>query len=250
MKAFWDIMPRESKPKQSAIIKLCFEKLLLSYDSDIVSSYVHKGEWDTDASSDVIPMLSQHYNIPVEIVDGQNKTLALYGEAPYKKIKYEGKHYSSIMRGGAINKFKPIAVDLAGLLDDNSSVHDVSAAPGFLINMVFDECMDVDIYPKFYASVYKGVDCSPFTQCTDGIIIQNYNTGYGSNFPDKKFDLLINDAARDVNTEELTEFFCSYAKRRLNLGGHVLTKTFADPHYVYELATRFKSYSVIPGVGT
>jgi len=250
MKAFWDIMPRESKPKQSAMLKLCFEKLAETYDIKIVTAYIHEGEWDTDASSDVIPILSQHYNIPVEIVDGQNKTLAFYGDAPYKKIKYEGKHYSCIMRGGSIDKFKPIAFDLAGLITDGSSVHDVSAAPGYLINMIFDQCMDMDIYPKFYASVYKGIDSALFTQCADGITIQNYNTSYGSNFPDKKFDLLINDAARDVNTEELTEYFCSYAKRRLNLGGHVLTKTFADPHYVYELATYFKSYTVIPGVGT
>jgi len=209
MRAFWDTLPRHQKKKQSQILRESFDLLILKgHDHQTVTKYIVGAEWDNDCSADIIGLLSNAHNHSVEIVNSDGVVLQQFGSAPYCKITYDNKHYASSMRGGSIHKFKSLAIDIAQLINDGDSIHDVSAAPGFFINMIYDECLALDKYPKVFASIYKGDDAARYTQSLDNITIQQYKQDYNNNFPDKKFNFLINDAARDINTEQLTEQFC------------------------------------------
>jgi len=255
VKSFWEGLPREDRPRQSLLLKaLCDEFLNRGHDRSIVIDYICNGNWKNDLSALAIPTLADMYNKSVKVVD-ETGNVVIHVEkhdSDVINILYSNLHYSNLKssRGGKLTKFDSIIDKMLPYLENCVSLHDVSAAPGYFVNRFLDKSLEADLPIKIYASCYCGKNATPFTGNKDSIVIQKYTDTYYNNFPNKKFDILVCDAARDVNTEGLTKDFIRYAKKRLNFGGIVLVKTFADPHYVYDFCTYFDKYETFNGVGT
>jgi len=268
MNSVWHCLPRHSRLKQKEFLVASFDALT-QYSSltQVISEkeirdYIFRGVWQSDASSVVIMLLAEIFKLNISVVSSKQNVDYRYGGESDKVhiINHVNNHYSNAaaMRGGAVEKFDSMIPLLLPYITEGANIIELSAAPGYLINKIYNACDEADIYPVFYAGVFDGVDnkyskkyvASKFTQNTDGINIEKYKGDFQSIFKDKRFDCIISDAGRFVNTEALTSSAIKFCKKRLNAGGMVLIKSFGDPHDLYEYATHFRDYQFVAGKGT
>lgn len=256
IKAVWECFSRDERPSPKKLLKISFDLLMMSdlAEPGEVLDYIIRGQWDSDCSAVIIGLLAKHYKFNIDIKEGDNVVKHRYGkndETPHR-IDFAGSHYTNMnsSRGGAIAKFNTIVDKFATVFKDGSKVIELSAAPGYLINKLFQWTDNNNVFPTYYAGVFKGVCAADFTQRRSGIQIEYFDGGFSNLFKNIKFDVIINDAGRDINTEALTSDGIRFVQNRLVDGGSVMLKTFGDPHDIYELATHFKEYEFINGVQT
>lgn len=260
MRAFWLLLPKQSKPKQREILNLSLHLLLdcaVGNCREFARAYIFDGTWQNDCSSSIIPLLAEYYGMNITLRTTSNNVLVenkfdfSNGSKPVQYIENPtGDHFFVRAHGGAISKFKEFVDILQPLIPAGGQVIETSAAPGFFINALankhFDNANDDDF--AFYAGHFK--EGSPFTQCQDDINIQRYTGSISNLFPKKKFHMIISDAARSINSEALTNDAVDFIKERLFVGGHAFIKTFGNPFTTFELATHFRNYQAHPGVSS
>ena len=260
--SIWYCFPRHTRPRQKQLLLEAYTLLrryaatqgpnVMSYND--VDDYILRGVWQNECSAVIIELLAQHHKLNVNITGGVVPIQHRYGlpNDPVHVINFSGNHYqnSAQMQGGAIAKFDEMLMLLMPTVKDDQNIVELSAAPGYLINKLFDMCEDADLYPHFHAGVFTGKCAAKYTQKADGIKIEEYSSNFSNVFRGKKLDIIISDAARAVNTEALTSAAITYCQQRLNNGGAVMIKTFGDPHDIYHFATYFRGYLMHDGAGS
>jgi hypothetical protein len=258
LRAIWCCIPREERVSVGAFFNEVKDVLVKAKDSNDkrcfpdsdINAYLDNADWSgNNISACIIPILAKHYKVNVTIVTGNiHDVVTNYDDKPRHIIDFSGNHYQYRGLGGTIAKFAPIVKQIAEYIGDGDKVLETSAAPGYLLNHVADYCMDVKLVaPVFYAGIYTGARSAKFTQKCKGFKIQRYDGHVDRLFSQEKFDFIICDAGRDVNTEQLTIDAVNYAKKHLNDGGSCLFKTFGDPHYLYQFAVEFNGIELLQG---
>lgn len=252
MRAFWLSFPEHARPRQNNFLAQCYTLLIRSRcEIDDVDNYIKCGVWDNDCSSVILQLLAEKYNRNVRIYDDKRNMIVQYNPKAVSvaNMMYLSNHYTNMdcLRGGKIEKFKPMVNRIAQIVREEDKLVELSAAPGYLINYLFEAISDSNKYIHFFAGQYIGPSASAFTQNPEDIRIQKFGGDFMELFPQESFDFIINDAGREVNIEALTDAACDYINRKLLKGGSCLIKTFADPHRVYMLATHFKNVELFAG---
>ena len=265
MQSIWQCFPDHLRPKAKEVMA-CTSKLLMQqvnndgtrlYNDGEIASYIIGGNWNQPLSAAIIPILAKFYNLSVVIkISGQpdDYVNTVPGQA-HHVINWAAGHYFVRKRGGAISKFDGLIDKLIEVVEgcDDTIAGDIielSAAPGYLLNEIIGK-FDTKGYPCYYhAGIYTGVGSARFTQNLDSIKYQKYSDRFDNIFGTKKFDYIISDAASAVNTEALVKRAVEFAGRRLNKNGTLVIKTFADPHCVYEFATKFAKVECCDGAAS
>ena len=265
MQSIWQCFPDHLRPKAKEVMA-CTSKLLMQqvnndgtrlYNDGEIASYIIGGNWNQPLSAAIIPILAKFYNLSVVIkISGQpdDYVNTVPGQA-HHVINWAAGHYFVRKRGGAISKFDGLIDKLIEVVEgcDDTIAGDIielSAAPGYLLNEIIGK-FDTKGYPCYYhAGIYTGVGSARFTQNLDSIKYQKYSDRFDNIFGTKKFDYIISDAASAVNTEVLVKRAVEFAGRRLNKNGTLVIKTFADPHCVYEFATKFAKVECCDGAAS
>lgn len=262
IRAVWYCFPANSRPTQKNFLTVSRNLLLQHAEADSfiftvkdVDDYILKGNWQCDCSATIIGMLATHYQFNINIIDDNLATIVSHkfgGSDKVHLIKFSSSHYTNVQhdQGGKISKFDAIISKIMPYIQDDRNILDMSAAPGYFINKLFNRCEEEGLFPVFHAGVYTGKNASKFDQPKIGINFETYSDSYANIFKNKKFDFICNDAGREVNSEALTMTGIRYCTSHLNAGGSVMIKTFADPHVAYEFATHFRNYEFVDGQGT
>lgn len=250
MRAFWACYPQHCRPSQKQILLVTAHALLdAKHDYDLVRSYIVDGQWNNDLSALVLPTLSRVYDVEVHIHEQGKNPIVLpvrNNTNHVAHIYYADNHYfSQTDPGGSKEKYPALLATFEDHIKSGDEILDMTAAPGYFVNLLSEHLerkkkdgvlKDVNLY----AGAYTGVFSSVFTQRIDGFKLQKYSGNFDLLFPEKKFNIIICDAGRAVNTEALTKAAVQFAAKRLLEGGIFVVKTFGDPHFVYEFARRFE----------
>jgi len=202
----------------------------------MLDAYFNRGQWKNDCSSSVLPELAIHFDCCITIVNGRVNYVV--GPPRGKPVTiYRNRRHFSHLNGGAVDKFPEIIKACAPLGDD---VLDVSAAPGYLSLMLNT------VVKNLTYGVYHGEGACQLTQKPVGHRI-NYNSTASlcDALGDRRFDTIINDAARAVNSEAIIDELNTSLLRFLKRGGSLLSKTFGNPHELWRLAEAFSDVKLI-----
>jgi hypothetical protein len=150
------------------------------------------------------------------------------------------------IKGGKKDKFPPLVAAIANRRYDY--ILETAAAPGYLLS----EIIKCGKFNRSYitAMIYTGpkslkLDANfPIDECELQYYSGNINTASCISYI-KNQDLIIIDAGREHNTEEITEQHLKFAMTKLNIGGDILVKTFSSPHYLFALGPHFENISII-----
>lgn len=212
---------------------------------DDVNRYIFEGDWQTnDCCSQVIKVLAIAFNLCVTVEVRKNergkKSFVEFKFGPEEGRKvflvHQNNHYTAVLpRAGKVEKFDSI-------LDEYSwygvRVLDLSAAPGYLSRKLL--VRGANITSGHYV---KG---SKMTQ-GKGLNVYEYNhfNQLYEYVKKNKFEVIINDAAREVNSEDLIDEMNEKFHPLLTKGGMLLTKTFGNPHKLWNLAYKFQEIEMM-----
>lgn len=198
--------------------------------ANIIDDYIARGVYSgSNVSSICLELLAQATSCNVYIQSTQNNTAFLYNASDRDSIvlHHSGNHFSFRNNGGLITKYVDILQDLSQLT--HPSVLDLSAAPGFVSNLLRERGFNV------FSAVYKnGLSCKKSLKVDFEYddISQLFSHLRSNNL---KFNVIINDIGRPFNSEEIINFANSQAPSFLLDGGYLFTKTFANPHELWKM---------------
>jgi len=144
-------------------------------------------------------------------------------------IYHTGDHFTAKPIGGAIRKYVEILHDLN--LKTHPRVLDLSCAPGFVTKHLRSRGFNV------FSGYYKGRDYLKINKSIKPDFIYDDISQLFSHLKAKsmKFDVIINDIGRPVNSEAIIDMANETAIQFLNDGGYLYTKTFANPHHLWSM---------------
>jgi len=254
IRSFFNILTQFVKCSERDFLLFSFYHLLAEEvdEPQKIYDYIVNGKYDTEASACIIEILCMQLDLNIVIV---NET-TVNGDTMYARdfnkmrgpaytIHYNLKHYEYRGRqgtGGFKDKFPYL---LEQLNRKYRTILETSAAPGHLIKLLRKR------FPKAYltAMMYNGpgsLKFDPKDFVNTQIIVYSLPLGNSLNtIRVPQNDLVVIDVGREFNTEELTEQHLSFALRVLEKGGDIMVKTFGDPHYLYETATKFSSIKLL-----
>lgn len=221
------------------------------FSQDVVDGYIHEGKWqDNDCSGAVLNCLTVGTGRCLTIYvykGGKGKetcdTIVIGDETAEEKLYVQHRfgHYTPSSKkvvapnGGAVAKFDGILDNYSWL---NVNVLDISAAPGYLSNKLRSRGAKVTSGHYIGGSKYtqqKGANIIPYDH-----YLQLFEQ-----VKKMKFSVIINDAARDVNSEDLINEINDKFVGLLKVGGMLITKTFGNPHHTWALAYDFKHCNMV-----
>lgn len=200
-------------------------------NSAIVDDYILRGVYSgSNVSSICLELLAQATKVNVYIQSSVNNTVYRYGRHDERDniiLHHSGDHFSFRNNGGLITKY----VDILERLSPHThpTVLDLSAAPGFVSKHLLDRGF------KVFVAVYKGGLPAKKSLKVDfeySDVSQLFSYLKSEN---RKFDIVINDIGRPVNSEEVINLANSLVPSVMNDGGYLFTKTFANPHELWKM---------------
>jgi len=230
------------------------------YHLDIIR-YIHYGEWRNNPFVDYIfQILCDTYDVHLVINIDNGASIRHIGKGHQNMtIYYDSirQHYYNL-RGGAIDKFDEIIPEIVKHTNNAAAcVFDVSAAPGYLCQRLHEAYKQAGISVYTYVGHFKPgaqmsqkidpkesatMTYSDFNQYM--VKLRDFNKDMAANnrpIP----NVIICDAARKYNTEELTNIFVDNVRPLCTPGCSLLIKTFGNPISTWKLATEFRSYNTI-----
>lgn len=210
-------------------------------------SYFDKGDWNNRCADTVLDVLPEFVGANITVVDqdqGVNHTLMppVAGRRTIH-IYYSANHYSSRPRGGAVNKFEPLIASVLAHLQENellipTEAIEISGAPGHLCNYLASVNIDTTL-----CHYTPGI---PLTKLHPDVGLHRYtDIKQLHKIVASKFELVICDAARDTNSEALLAPCLDASLLMLKEGGHLLVKTFGNPHALWRKMLHFETCHTI-----
>lgn len=271
LRAFWNGFADHKRPTQHHLIINFYYYAIgeledraaegsLRHSLKDIIAYVRQGKWDTEFGDHALRILSEMYNVRVEVYDPPSKdkrsTLKLVlneeGLDTIRVVAYRD-HYGSYgsVRGGKAEKYPRLISKIAHLINDETSIFDVSAAPGSLFNDLAQTYPINEITYGYYTPGLK-----PFDKIlSNGTIATSNGEEYDmveytdfQQIPHDKYDLVICDAAQPLNSEKIVDDFLDYYHRFVRKGGSLLIKTFGNPFKLWLHTSKFykhERFSVI-----
>jgi len=239
MAALWSCLPREGRPNVKTFIQQCAKLLddarvakTLDVTETEIRDYIYKGVYDNNCSSAIIPMAAVHYAVHIAIIRANHAPLVCGDTSKVPRyIEHANNHFTVVdLQGGSVHKFPALLRDI--VLADRR-VLDCSAAPGYLAKLIEDQGANLT------CGVYKGKMASSLTQKLFSRVIEYDNISQLSQHIDGKFDVIVNDAARAENSEDLILEVTRAVLPHLNTGGSYLCKSFGNAHALWRELTRF-----------
>jgi len=230
MSAMWSCLPRDGRPSVKAFIQQCAKLLddarvakTLDVTDAEIRDYIYKGVYDNNCSSAIIPMAAVHYAVHIAIIRANHAPLVCGDTSKVPRyIEHANNHFSVVdLQGGSVHKFPALLRDI--VLADRR-VLDCSAAPGYLAKLIEDQGAN------HTCGVYKGKMASLLTQKLFSRVIEYDNISQLAQQIDGKFDVIVNDAARAENSEDLILDVTRATLPYLNTGGSYLCKSFGNAH--------------------
>jgi len=228
---------------QEVYTLLCDDRLHTMYE---IEEYIYEGKWEgNDICSSVANQVANKFRLFVSIEEVKPKAKSEFhyvGPVNGHKCRliHRGNHFMPVIpRGGAVEKFDGILDQFSWL---NIKVLDVSAAPGYLTQKLRSRGATV------FAGHYK--PGSRMTQTlgnrhNENYFEYNHHNQLYEHVKNRKFDVLINDAAREVNSEDIIDEINAKFYKLLNPGGMLLSKSFGNPHELWSLAYQFHEIEMI-----
>ena len=236
-------MPQSMRGSQKDFMHKFFTQAQIHKAKGNLFRYVYYGEWlNNDVCSDVFRILTYCYDITIVV---RGETEVLIGEGKVQVIVYyKNNHYSSHLAGGDKGKFKPLwdfIVEFCKITKDDT-VCEVSAAPGYLINMIALEGY------KCQALAYsRGLK---WDKNNSAVVPKLYNNMQQFRFYYHTADVVICDAACAENSEAIIDEFVATIADTIQIGQNFIVKTFANPWSVWKFAGKFDRVVTYDGVGS
>jgi len=214
------------------------------YQEARVLQYLRNGQFLGDEISfDSLLRLTFAYDYTLTIVIEGQSPLELGNGSRAMKLAFVGDMNAGHFQqprpiGGAIDKFPDIIQKCAV---KPCPTLDVSAAPGFLSNML--RCRGYNVT----SGIYLGSDHANATQKLDNVITYRHHGELFDNLRHRKrmYMFIVNDAARPVDSETLIDDINNQSLLVLARGGSLLTKSFGNGLNIFRLASKFKSIDCV-----